>query len=91
MEAAPWRPLVGDRVRVRDGVGQAIVCTDLPHDPAEQGQTGVVVGDRPRASLASHPYLVAFDAPVPIIRVGGRRMPLHVRHYAAGELERIDA
>jgi hypothetical protein len=68
-----------------------MVCTDLPHDPAEQGHTGVVVGDRPRARLESHPFLVAFDAPVPVIRVGGQSMPLHVRHYAASELEPLDA
>jgi hypothetical protein len=87
--AVPWRPSVGDRVRIRDGIGVTLRCIELPHDPAEQGHTGVVMNDRPYRSFVLHWYLVVFDEPVPALSVGGSPMPLQARHYAADELEPI--
>ena len=46
-----------------------------------------------RAPLGSphHPYLVEFDRPVPRVWIFGSEMVMTIRHYAADELEPIDA
>jgi hypothetical protein len=90
MSASPWQPRIGDRVRVRTGVGRSTECAELPHYPEEQGHTGVVIGDRARPVAPSHRFLVAFDRPGPLVRMGSAGlMPLSVRHYAADELEPV--
>ena len=88
---SPWTPRIGDRVRVRGGVGREIPCSELRHDPNEQGHAGRVIGDRTRAGAPSHDVLVAFDPPVPVVHMGPiGPIPLHVRQYATDELEPLD-
>jgi hypothetical protein len=82
---------VGDPVRIRDHVGRAGTCPEMTHDSAEHGHSGVVIGERPRLSFPSHAFLVVFDQPVPVLCIVGRWVPLHVRHYAADELEPLNA
>ena len=82
-------PVVRDHVRVRQGVGQAPTCEELPHHPDEQGRTGVVVAIRAQPGAPRHPYLVMFDQPHPKAIWRGVLMPIAARHYAADELEVI--
>src|SRR5262249_48358173 len=80
-------PVVGDRVRVRRGVGENATCDELPHYPDEQGRTGAVVAVRAQPGAPNHPYLVMFDRPHPEGMRSGIPMPIAARHYAADELE----
>jgi hypothetical protein len=88
---ATWRPRVGDLVRVRESVGRANGCGHFPHGGDEVGHSGRVMSDRPIEGVPSHPYLVMFDDPLPRIAIGGMPLPLFGRHYAATELEPLDA
>lgn len=90
MSSASWRPLLGDRVRVRQGVGATFTCDELPHHPEEQGSTGRVVAARAQPGAPDHPYLVKLDRPYPRVRYGGADAPIVARHYAADELEPLD-
>jgi hypothetical protein len=49
----------------------------------------VVVGVRGACGASSHPYLVLFDDPHPVMTVYDRAVALPVRHYALEELERV--
>jgi hypothetical protein len=91
VNSVPWRPVVGDRVRVRRGAGETLACHELPHSPDEQGCRGLVVAARAQAGAPNHPYLVMFDRPYPTVRVGTMFIPLAARHYADSELEPADA
>jgi hypothetical protein len=96
----PWRPKVGDRVRVRLNGECRVTFTayganDLiprysrhdGHHIAEDGQHGTVqLWPSPIASCASHPYFVRFDSPIPMDDSDGR---LHGSIYAACELEAL--
>src|SRR5262245_61352473 len=82
-DAGARRLQIGDRVRVRHGVGVTINCTEMPHYPDEQGQTGMLMGERAQASGPNHPWLVLFDQPYPLIELGLSRIALVTRHYAA--------
>ena len=75
----PWRPVVGQRVRVRlsaeCGIGGI-------HGLREDGATGVLIASDSGAGQvqADHPYLVCFDRPLtaPLVRSW---------FYCAAELE----
>jgi hypothetical protein len=88
--AAEWCPQVGESVRVRDGVGEWIACPNLPHFTAEAGHVGTIVAVQALATVSDHPFLVMFTEPVPLVCMIGKLLPLSARHYALGELERID-
>lgn len=87
MGAASWRPRMGDRVRVRAGVGTTIHCETMPQDAAEAGHTGVVYSDRSLDGAPDHLFLVSFDRPAPRMVVMDVDVSLPARHYAADELE----
>ena len=82
-----WRPRVGDRIRVRPGVGTVLDCSDSPHFPEECGRTGKIVDVQSLSSAPGHPFLVVFSEPCPWVLVGRTRVRLATRHYAAGELQ----
>ena len=48
----------------------------------------MVVSVRGTCEASSHPYLVLFDDPYPVMTVYDRTVALPVRHYAREELER---
>jgi hypothetical protein len=82
-----WQPRVGDRVRVRAGVGSSVpTCDEMMHRPEEAGATGQVVAMRALPGAPGHPCLVLFDAPLVAMRQGAY-MSIGARHYAADELE----
>jgi hypothetical protein len=87
----PYVPHVGDRVRVQHGVGGCLPCPNLPHFREEAGHVGKVVAVRAPANVSDHPFLVIFTNPAPLVRMIGNLLPLSARHYAADELELIDA
>jgi hypothetical protein len=89
MQLASWHPHVGDRVRVRDGIGQR--RDTFPHYPEEQGLVGTVVAEQPLLSAPDHAYLVRFDGPHPVVYIGTSAFPLAMRQYAATELESLGA
>src|SRR5687768_11941625 len=91
IDAVERRLSVGDRVRVRTGVGQTIVCSEMSHDPGEAGHAGQVAAEQHLLSAPRHRYLVRFDAPHPLVLIHGTAIALVGRHYASGELEPIDA
>jgi hypothetical protein len=78
---------VGERVR-RDLDGR---CPEGAHDGAEPGHVGIVVNVRGACGVSSHPYLVLFDDPHPIMTIWDRAVDLTVRHYAVEELEPLPA
>jgi hypothetical protein len=80
-----WRPRIGDAVRVRRDLTSA--CVEVPHTLAEAGHTGVVVGNQAMPRAPSHRYLVAFDPPLPHVKLGDREISLAVRSYTADELQ----
>ena len=82
-----WQPPVGAWVRIRADLDGR--CPEGAHDGAEPGHTGVVVSVRGGRGEASHPYLVLFDDPHPVMTVYDRAVALPVRHYALAELERV--
>ena len=91
MDTGSWRPRIGDRARVRIGVGTAMNCDEVPHCPEEQGHPCRVFDECPQPDAPHHPFLVAFDRPVPQVAIGRARVSLWTRHYAAHELEPLDA
>lgn len=80
-----WHPPVGEWVRIRADLDGR--CPDGAHDGAEPGHTGVVVHVRGACGDSSHPYLVLFDEPHPVMAVFDRAVALPARHYALEELE----
>ena len=82
-----WQPPVGAPVRVRTDLDGR--CPEGAHDGDEPGHTGVVVNVRDACGASSHPYLVLFDAPHPVMTVFDRAVVLPVRHYALEELEQV--
>ena len=82
-----WQPPIGDRVRIRRDLDDR--CPEGAHDVNEPGHTGIVVNVRGACGGSSHPYLVLFDAPHPVMVVAERGLELQARHYAAEELEPI--
>jgi hypothetical protein len=88
--AAPWQPRVGDRVRVRAGLGEQTRCDGLPHYVDEEGRIGTVAGVHPLVTFPLHRYLVRLDKPYPVVYLGLVPIKLSVRQYAADELEPID-
>jgi hypothetical protein len=78
----PWRPAVGQRVRVR----RSGECPSNHHvlNGCDDGHTGtIIVGSRP--PVKDHPYVVLYDNPIPT----GVSVPalLTGMRYAAAELE----
>ena len=90
MDVEPWRPRNGDRVRVRETVGEILACAELPHYPEERGHTGTVFVGRLRHGCPHHPYFVQFDRPCPVITVLGYPIALPARHFAIDELESVE-
>jgi hypothetical protein len=84
-----WRPHAGDRVRVRSGIGETILCAESTHYPEEAGTSGTVRREHDLAGTPAHRYMVAFDPPPPQVALLGQELTLDARHYAAGELEPI--
>ena len=84
-----WQPPVGTWVRIRTDLGGR--CPEGAHDGAEPGHTGVVLSVRGGCGEASHPYLVLFDDPYPVMTIYDRAVALPVRHYALEELERVQS
>ena len=84
-----WQPPIGDRVRIRPDLDGR--CPDGAHDWHERGHTGTVVHVRGGCGDASHPYLVVFDEPHPVMHLAERAVESPARHYAAEELEPIAA
>jgi hypothetical protein len=84
-----WQPPIGDRVRIRPDINGR--CPDGAHDWHERGHTGIVVNVRGACGDSSHPYLVVFDAPHPVMHLSERAVELPARHYAAEELEPISS
>jgi hypothetical protein len=82
-----WRPPVGEWVRIRTDLSDR--CPEGSHDGAEPGHTGIVVNVRGACGTTSHPYLVLFDRPHPVMTVLDRPVSLPVRHYALEELEQV--
>jgi hypothetical protein len=89
-QAIPWRPRVGDHVRIRAWLGLECDCPAVPHHTEEVGRTAMVHGERSTWGPPDHPFIVVFDPPVPQIRIGVSRVPLPARHFAADELEPIE-
>ena len=88
MDARAWRPRIGDRVRVRDGVGHETPCSELQHYFEEHGRAGRIIRDQPRPGAPSHRFLIAFDPPLPVTHVDPvGPVSLPVRHYTIDELE----
>jgi hypothetical protein len=72
-------------------MGREIACSEQPHYPEEAGRTGRILADRALPGTPAHRFLVIFDRPVPVVRMGAAgMMPLSARHYAADELEPAD-
>jgi hypothetical protein len=90
MGTSHWRPSVGDRVRVQDGVAAMRDCAEPPHYPAESGRPATVRAEKARPGAPGHPFLVVFDRPSPVVALRGLSIPLATRHYAAEELEPLD-
>ena len=88
-EGVVWHPPVGERVRVRRDLDGR--CPEGAHDGAEPGHVGMVVSVRGACGVSSHPYLVLFDDPHPVMTVWDRAVELPVRHYAVEELEPLPA
>jgi hypothetical protein len=84
-----WQPPIGAWVRIRADLDGR--CPEGAHDGDEPGHTGVVVNVRGGCGEASHPYLVLFDDPHPVMTVYDRAVELPVRHYALEELELAQA
>ena len=82
-----WQPPIGDRVRIRRDINCR--CPEGAHDWHERGHTGTVVNVRGACGGSTHPYLVVFDEPHPVMLVAERSVELPARHYAAEELEPI--
>ena len=85
MSGTPWRPRIGERVRVR--LSGDRVCDQAPHAPEEADRLGSIVRTRPAANGRSHPYLVLLDHPPTRDALSGWRPSPAARHYAADELE----
>ena len=84
-----WCPAIGERVRVRRGVGRSLSCAEIAHGPEEQGATGTICADHAGLVSPSHRYLVMLDRPYPEILLGPRVVQIAARHYAADELESL--
>ena len=84
-----WQPPIGDRVRIRRDLDDR--CPEGAHDSNEPGHTGIVVNVRGACGDSSHPYLVVFDEPHPVMMLSVRGVDLQARHYAAEELEPVVA
>ena len=82
-----WHPPDGEWVRIRADLHGR--CPEGAHDGAEPGHTGVVVKVRGACGASSHPYLILFDEPHPVMTVYDRTVALPVRHYALEELEQV--
>lgn len=82
-----WQPRIGDRVRIRRDLDDR--CPDGAHDLHERGHTGIVVNVRGACGGSSHPYLVVFDEPHPVMMLSERGLVLEARHYAVEELEPV--
>ena len=82
-----WQPPIGDRVRIRPDLDDR--CPEGAHDANEPGHTGIVVNVRGACGGTSHPYLVLFDEPHPVMMLSERGLDLQARHYAAEELEPV--
>jgi hypothetical protein len=89
MATTPWGPRVGDRVRVHLRRGRT--CDEAPHFASEGGRTGRVIRDVPLPDLPSHPYLVMLEPPQDGGELDGWAATMPARHYAADELEPLDA
>ena len=63
----------------------------MRHYPEEALRTATVRAIRAPLGSPHHPYLVEFDRPVPRVWIFGSEMVMTIRHYAADELEPIDA
>ena len=87
MDCGSWRPRVGDRVRVRVGVGRLLNCLEMTHYQEVERRTVPVHRDRAQLGSPNHPFLVEFDRPSPQVWILGSEITLVVRHYAADELE----
>ena len=83
-----WGPPIGGHVRIRPTLADC--CPEGAHDGDEAGHTGIVVNVRRWSGASSHPYLVLFDEPQPVMRLPDHTFPLPLRHYAASELEWAD-
>src|SRR5687767_5547060 len=84
-----WQPPIGQRVRVRRDLAHR--CPEGAHDGGEAGHAGIVVNLRGARGSLSHPYLVLFDEPHPVMLVCDRPIGLPARHYAVEELESTTA
>jgi len=82
-----WQPPIGDRVRIRRDLDDR--CPEGAHDLHERGHTGIVVNVRGACGGSTHPYLVVFDKPPPVMMLSERGLVLEARHYAAEELEPV--
>jgi hypothetical protein len=87
--SASWRPDVGSRVRVAIRHGRS--CSNCPHFSGESGRLGRIVKVREMIGAPSHPFLVVLDRDPAMDAVLDWRMAILARHYAADELEPLDA
>src|SRR4051794_2813783 len=85
--AIVWHPPIGEWVRIRPDLHAR--CPDGAHDGTEPGRTGIVVNVRGACGASSHPYLILFDEPHPVMMVFDRAVALPARHYALEELEQV--
>lgn len=93
----PWRPRIGQRVRVRlSGECQFVYPSGTKHFAVSDAAIGTILNGLPFANCdhsdhqTAHRYCVVFEPPVLVEQIGTYRHWLHSQCFAAIELEPLE-